>query len=303
MRIKNPHDIVKFLFYWIKKKRKNSYRYTHVHTYIHTFPYFSRSCTVTQFIYGTPITRWKGYPMERHATHTHVYIYTYIAGNDSMANSFSPATMEIESARDSAFWLMESVALRKKRIKVRAEIINFFLGFVAERSFNQDHPEPRPSSEDDGWLIKRRRRLPRISTPIHRPWRRVNRPALASPEGTAFKAATDHPLSPPPLPPPERRKKTGHEDARHEAEKIPRISFFHGSAFPWKTRTMEFQRRAMRDSNFSTKSFRSYRIFWQIFPSRDSTFAASFSYFDFVDISNCDLFQFNTWNLSNWRIF
>lgn len=200
MRIKNPHDIVKFLFYWIKKKRKNSYRYTHVHTYIHTFPYFSRSCTVTQFIYGTPITRWKGYPMERHATHTHVYIYTYIAGNDSMANSFSPATMEIESARDSAFWLMESVALRKKRIKVRAEIINFFLGFVAERSFNQDHPEPRPSSEDDGWLIKRRRRLPRISTPIHRPWRRVNRPALASPEGTAFKAATDHPLSPP-LPP------------------------------------------------------------------------------------------------------
>lgn len=225
MRIKNPHDIVKFLFYWIKKKRKNSYRYTHVHTYIHTFPYFSRSCTVTQFIYGTPITRWKGYPMERHATHTHVYIYTYIAGNDSMANSFSPATMEIESARDSAFWLMESVALRKKRIKVRAEIINFFLGFVAERSFNQDHPEPRPSSEDDGWLIKRRRRLPRISTPIHRPWRRVNRPALASPEGTAFKAATDHPLSPPPLPPLSDERKLA---TRMRATRQKR---FHGSRF------------------------------------------------------------------------
>lgn len=150
--------------------------------------------------------------------------------------------------RDSAL-INGSVALRKKRIKVRAEIINFFRSgwwIVAQCSFNQDHPEARPSLLEDGSLIKRRRRLPRISTPIHRPWRRVNRPALASPEGTAFKAATDHPLSPPPP----RRKKTGMRATRQKRFHENGSRFSVAAHSPGKRGRWNF-RGQPRDSNFS----------------------------------------------------
>lgn len=84
-------------------------------------------------------------------------------------------------------------------------------------------------------------------------------------------------------------------DARHEAEKIPRerISFFRSCAFPWKTRTMEFQRPAkglqlFPPGNVLEPCFRSHRFF---FLSQLSSFSRIWIRTRFVIAIINDLFE------------
>lgn len=71
---------------------------------------------------------------------------------------------------------------------------------MAQCSFNQDHPEPRPSLHGDRSLIKRRRRLPRISTPIHPAMAPCKSTCTRQPRGDSFQGCDRSSSSPSPPP-------------------------------------------------------------------------------------------------------
>lgn len=87
-------------------------------------------------------------------------------------------------------------------------------------------------------------------------------------------------------------------DARHEAEKIPRerISFFRSCAFPWKTRTMEFQRPAKGLQLFPPGNVLEPLLpFSQIFLSLAALLLLAYldsdAFRDVKIVDNCDLFE------------